>query len=108
MKNGAIVDDTIGKNLTNIIAVCRLLKAINENTNNDQSLIKNYERIGDLCVNIECYDTANFYHFVHTLALLGVPLTKRPVLVSSTNDNIMQSSMRPSNVRCDFTILSFL
>jgi len=26
------------------------------------------------------YDTANFYHFVHTLALLGVPLTKRPVL----------------------------
>ena len=41
------------------------------------------------------YDTANFYHFVHTLALLGVPLTKRPVLVSSTNDNIMQSSMKP-------------
>ena len=40
------------------------------------------------------YDTANFYHFVHTLALLGVPLTKRPVLVSSTNDNIMQSSMK--------------
>ena len=36
------------------------------------------------------YDTANFYHFVHTLALLGVPLTKRPVLVSSTNDNIMK------------------
>ena len=44
------------------------------------------------------YDTANFYHFVHTLALLGVPLTKRPVLVSSTNDNIMQSSMKLLNV----------
>ena len=27
------------------------------------------------------YDTANFYHFLHTLALLGVPLTKRPYLV---------------------------
>ena len=27
------------------------------------------------------YDTANFYHFVHTLALLAVPLTKRPKLV---------------------------
>jgi len=26
------------------------------------------------------YDTANFYHFLHTLALLAVPLTKRPVL----------------------------
>ena len=56
------------------------------------------------------YDTANFYHFVHTLALLGVPLTKRPVLVSSTNDDIMQSSMKllksnnPSNVRFDFAI----
>ena len=54
------------------------------------------------------YDTANFYHFVHTLALLGVPLTKRPVLVSSTNDNIMQSSMKLLNARFDFTILSFL
>ena len=29
------------------------------------------------------YDTANFYHFIHTLAILAVPLTKRPVLVSS-------------------------
>ena len=28
------------------------------------------------------YDTANFYHFLHTLALLAVPLTKRPALVS--------------------------
>ena len=28
------------------------------------------------------YDTANFYHFIHTLAILAVPLTKRPVLVS--------------------------
>jgi len=26
------------------------------------------------------YDTANFYHFIHTLALLAVPLTKRPLL----------------------------
>lgn len=26
------------------------------------------------------YDTANFYHFIHTLAILAVPLTKRPVL----------------------------
>ena len=29
------------------------------------------------------YDTANWYHFVHTLALMGVPLTKRPVLVGA-------------------------
>ena len=28
------------------------------------------------------YDTANFYHFVHTMALLAVPLTRRPALVS--------------------------
>jgi hypothetical protein len=27
------------------------------------------------------YDTANFYHFMHTLALMGIPLTKRPYLV---------------------------
>merc|ERR1719346_802200 len=26
------------------------------------------------------YDTANFYHFVHTIALLAVPLSKRPAL----------------------------
>jgi len=26
------------------------------------------------------YDTANFYHFIHTLALLAVPLTKRPIM----------------------------
>jgi len=26
------------------------------------------------------YDTANFYHFVHTMALLAVPLTRRPAL----------------------------
>jgi len=26
------------------------------------------------------YDTANFYHFVHTMALLAVPLARRPVL----------------------------
>lgn len=26
------------------------------------------------------YDTANFYHFLHTLALLAVPLTKRPAM----------------------------
>ena len=28
------------------------------------------------------YDTANFHHFVHTLALLAVPLCRRPALVS--------------------------
>jgi len=29
------------------------------------------------------YDTANFHHFVHTLALLAVPLCRRPVLTGS-------------------------
>jgi len=28
------------------------------------------------------YDTANFYHFVHSLALFAVPLARRPALVS--------------------------
>ena len=28
------------------------------------------------------YDTANFYHFIHTVALLAVPLSRKPVLVS--------------------------
>ncbi len=27
------------------------------------------------------YDTANFYHFIHTVALLAVPLARKPVLV---------------------------
>lgn len=29
------------------------------------------------------YETGNRYHFFHTLALLGVPLTRKPVLVGS-------------------------
>lgn len=29
------------------------------------------------------YDTANFYHFIHTLALLAVPLTNRPALTGT-------------------------
>ncbi|XP_035214197.1 transmembrane protein 256 homolog [Stegodyphus dumicola] len=31
----------------------------------------------------DVYKTANYYHFLHTLALLAVPLTKRPLLVGS-------------------------
>lgn len=27
------------------------------------------------------YDTANFYHFIHTMALMAVPLTRRPAVV---------------------------
>ena len=30
------------------------------------------------------YDTANFYHFVHTMALCAVPLARRPMLVRSS------------------------
>ena len=33
------------------------------------------------------YDTANFYHFVHTMALLAVPLSRRPVLVCTESLN---------------------
>jgi uncharacterized membrane protein YgdD (TMEM256/DUF423 family) len=29
------------------------------------------------------YETGNRYHFYHTLALIGVPLTRKPVLVGS-------------------------
>ena len=35
------------------------------------------------------YDTANFYHFIHTVALLAVPLSRKPVLVSSGFINIL-------------------
>ncbi|XP_055946812.1 transmembrane protein 256 homolog [Argiope bruennichi] len=31
----------------------------------------------------DVFKTANYYHFLHTLALLAVPLTKRPNLVGS-------------------------
>lgn len=31
----------------------------------------------------QVYETANRYHFLHTLALLGVPLCNRPKLVST-------------------------
>ncbi|KAA0202184.1 hypothetical protein HAZT_HAZT007181 [Hyalella azteca] len=31
----------------------------------------------------QVYETANRYHFLHTLALLGVPLCKRPKLAGS-------------------------
>lgn len=29
------------------------------------------------------YDTANFYHFIHTVALLAVPLSRKPVLTGA-------------------------
>jgi len=29
------------------------------------------------------FETANKYHFIHSLALLGVPLTRRPLIVGS-------------------------
>ena len=29
------------------------------------------------------YETANKYHFFHSLALLAVPLTRRPLIVSN-------------------------
>ncbi|XP_054712201.1 LOW QUALITY PROTEIN: transmembrane protein 256 homolog [Uloborus diversus] len=31
----------------------------------------------------DVYRTANYYHFLHTLALLAVPLTRRPLLVGT-------------------------
>ncbi|XP_032817559.1 transmembrane protein 256 homolog [Petromyzon marinus] len=31
----------------------------------------------------QTYDTANRYHFIHTLALLGVPHCRRPILAGS-------------------------
>ncbi|GFT16927.1 transmembrane protein 256 homolog [Nephila pilipes] len=31
----------------------------------------------------EVFKTANYYHFLHTLALLAVPLTRRPYIVGS-------------------------
>ena len=30
------------------------------------------------------FETANRYHFIHTLALCAVPMTRRPALVSFT------------------------
>ncbi|XP_059079728.1 transmembrane protein 256 homolog [Tigriopus californicus] len=29
------------------------------------------------------YDTANFYHFIHTVALLAVPLSRRPLITGT-------------------------
>lgn len=29
------------------------------------------------------YDTANFYHFIHTMALMAVPLSRRPVVTGT-------------------------
>lgn len=31
------------------------------------------------------FETANRYHFFHTIALLGVPLSRSPILVRLTN-----------------------
>ncbi|XP_015917385.1 transmembrane protein 256 homolog [Parasteatoda tepidariorum] len=31
----------------------------------------------------DVYKTANFYHFIHSLALMGVPLTRKPLLVGT-------------------------
>ena len=47
--------------MKNINSICRLLNTINASSD-DLSLTKNYERIGDLCVNVERYDTANYYY----------------------------------------------
>ena len=30
----------------------------------------------------QTFEIASYYHFIHTLALIGVPLTRRPCLVS--------------------------
>ena len=38
------------------------------------------------------YDTANFYHFVHSLALFAVPLARRPALVSFTKSGLLTPS----------------
>ena len=61
VRNGASKDDMIGKSLKNINSICRLLNTINASSD-VQSLTKNYERIGDLCVSLERYDTANYYY----------------------------------------------
>ena len=62
VRNGASVDDPIYKYLKSTVSICRLIKVINESNGNDRSMIKTHERIGDLCVSLERYDTANFYY----------------------------------------------
>ena len=41
------------------------------------------------------YDTANFYHFIHTVALLAVPLSRKPVLVRSITVQGVPSARAP-------------
>ena len=62
IKNSGNVDEILGRWLKNIVRICRLMEDINKKAIRDTSLIKTYERIGDLCVNLERYDTANFYY----------------------------------------------
>lgn len=40
------------------------------------------------------FETANRYHFIHTLALLGLPLCKFPALVSRTSSLIRNNCIK--------------
>ena len=62
IRNGGNLDDIIGRWLKNIVRICHLTEDVNKKDITGTSLIKIYERIGDLCVNLERYDTANFYY----------------------------------------------
>jgi uncharacterized membrane protein YgdD (TMEM256/DUF423 family) len=45
------------------------------------------------------YDTANFYHFIHTVALFAVPLSRKPIVV---RDNALFHIHRNTSL-CTFT-----
>ena len=61
VRNGGKADGN-ERTLKTLISICRLLKDVNKSELDDSSTIKIYEKIGDLCVNLECFDTANFYY----------------------------------------------
>ena len=62
IRNGGKIDDPLAKSLKTVIKICHLLEEINKNDIDDHLTVKNYEQIGDLCVSLERYDTANFYY----------------------------------------------
>ena len=41
-----------------------------------------FDQLNIMCLlNLQTFETGNRYHFMHTLALLAVPMTRKPMLV---------------------------
>lgn len=63
------------------------MNLLNVHKKNIYTLYKNYFIVSELNAEkvpdqARIFETANRYHFIHTLALLGLPLSRKPSLVS--------------------------